>query len=175
MKNMISRTILATLLICFMGTAVAQDPVVEPTRKGHKQQRGNQAMPAVAGMMRAIRHLDLSDDQKAGIKAIMQDLKAEERQLTKEMKLGYEQLKELIKADSYDEEAVAALADQEGALAAERLIITSRAMSEVYAQLTDEQRAELETMAMERAARRAEKRGQRSAEGRSAEGQSTEG
>jgi protein CpxP len=170
MQNMISRTILATLLICFMGTTLAQDPVAEPTRKGHKQQRGNQAMPAVAGMMRAVRHLDLSDDQKADIKVIMQELKVEERQLTKEIKLGHEQLKELIKANSFDEEAVAAVADQEGALAAERLIITSRAMSEVYAQLTDEQRAELETMSTERAARRAEKRGQRSAEGRSTEG-----
>ena len=57
------------------------------------------------------------------------------------------------------------LAENEGALAAERLIIASRAMSAVYAQLTDEQRAELETIAAERAAKRAEKRNQRSAEG----------
>jgi len=170
MQNMISRTIIATLLICFMGTALALDPVTEPTRKGHKHQRGQHQMPAVAGMMRAIRHLDLSDDQKADIKVIMQELKAEERQLTKEMKLGHEQLKELIKAESFDEEAVAALADQEGALTAERLIVTSRALSEIYGQLTDEQRAELENMATERAARRAEKRGRRSAEGRSTEG-----
>jgi hypothetical protein len=63
-----------------------------------------------------------------------------------------------------------ALAEQEGALAAERLIIASRAMSAVYGQLTDEQRVELETMATERAERRAEKRGQRSAEGRPTEG-----
>jgi protein CpxP len=175
MKNTISRTILSTLLICFMGTALAQDPTAEPTRKGHKQQRGNQAMPVAASMMRAIRHLDLSDEQKTDIKVIMKDLKVEERQLTRGTKPGQEQLKELIKADSFDEEAVAALAEQEGALAAERLIITSRALSEVYAQLTDEQRAELETMATQRAAKRAEKRGKRSAEGRSAEGKSTEG
>jgi protein CpxP len=175
MKNTINRTILTTLLICLMGTAVAQDPVAEPTRKGHKQQRGNQAMPTVTGMMRAIRHLDLSDEQKADIRVIMTGLKAEERQLTKETKPGQAQLKELIKADSFDEEAVAALAEQEGALAAERLIVSSRAMSEVYAQLTDEQRAELETMATKSAAKRAEKRGQRSGEGRSTEGQSTEG
>ena len=175
MKNTISRTILTTLLICFMGTALAQDPTAEPTRKGHKQQRGNQAMPIVPSMMRAIRHLDLSDEQKADIKVIMKDLKAEERQLTREIKPGQEQLKELIKADSFDEEAVAAVAEKEGALAAERLIISSRALSEVYAQLTDEQRAELETMATQRAVKRAEKRGKRSAEGRSAEGKSTEG
>ena len=170
MKNMLTRTILATLLVSFMGTALAQDPVTEPTRKGHKQQRGNHAMPAVAGMMRAIRHLDLSDDQKADIKAIMQGLKTEERELAKDMRLGHEQLKELIKADSFDEEAVASLADQEGALAAQRLMISSRALSEVYAQLTDEQRAELDIMAAKRAEKRAEKRGQRSGRGRPTEG-----
>ena len=169
MKNMLTRTILATLLISFMGAALAQEPVTEPTRKGHKQ-RGNHAMPAVAGMMRAIRHLDLSDDQKAEIKAIMQGLKTEERELAKEMKLGHEQLKELIKADNFDEEAVSRLADQEGALTAQRLMISSRALSEVYAQLTDEQRAELEIMAAKRAEKRTEKREQRSGQGRSTEG-----
>ena len=74
------------------------------------------------------------------------------------MKAGHEQLKELIKAESFDESAVAALAETEGTLAAERLIVASRAMSDVYGQLTVEQRAELEIMASERAERRAEKR-----------------
>ena len=116
------------------------------------------------------RHLDLSDDQKADIKAIMHDLKTEERELAKEMKLGHEQLKELIKADSFDEEAVSRLADQEGALTAQRLMISSRALSEVYAQLTGEQRNELEIMAAKRAERRADKREQRSDQGRPTEG-----
>ncbi len=38
------------------------------------------------------------------------------------MRAGHEQLKELIKADSFDEAAVTALAEKEGALTAERLI-----------------------------------------------------
>jgi len=122
-------------------------------------------MPGVERMMRGIMHLDLSDEQRASIKGIMHGLKAEERPLLKEMKSGHEQLKELIKAESFDEQAVATLAEKEGALAAERLIIASRAMSEVYAQLTDEQRTELETMAAERASRREGKRQKRSAEG----------
>ena len=100
----------------------------------------------------------------------MHDLKTEERELAKEMKLGHEQLKELIKADSFDEEAVSRLADQEGALTAQRLMISSRALSEVYAQLTGEQRNELEIMAAKRAERRADKREQRSGQGRPTEG-----
>ena len=168
LKNMMTGTILTTLLLAFMGAALAQDSVAYSTndaKKSRHHQRGNQSMPAVERMMRGIRQLDLSDEQKAGIKGIMKDLRAEERPLLKEMKSGHEQLKYLIKAESFDEQAVALLAEKEGALAAERLIIASRAMSTVYGQLTDEQRAELESMSAERAAKRDEKRNQRSVEG----------
>jgi protein CpxP len=173
LKNMITGSILSTLLLTFMGTALAQDTgkdFADSAKKGRHHQRGNQSMPAVEQMMRGIRHLDLSDEQKANIRSIMKNLKAEERPLAKETKAGHEQLKELIKAESFDELAVTALAEHEGALTAERLIIASRAMSAVYGQLTDEQRMKLGTMATKRAQRRAGKRGQRSAEGRSTEG-----
>lgn len=118
-------------------------------------------MPGVTNMMRAIRHLDLSDEQKTSFREILRGLRAEERLLTKEMKAGREQLKELIKAEIFDEQAVAEVAEKEGALAAERLIMASRAMSQVYGQLTDEQRTELEIMAAERATRRDKKRGKK--------------
>jgi len=168
LKNMMTGTVLTTLMLAFTGTALAQDPVTDPagaTKKSRNHQRGNQAMPGVDRMMRGIMHLDLSDEQRASFKTIMKGLKAEERLLAKEMKSGHEQLKELIKAESFDEQAVASLAEQEGALAAERLIIASRAMSEVYGQLTDEQRAELEIMAEKRIAKRNEKRQKRSDKG----------
>ena len=161
LTNRIARTALATLLLAVMGTALAVEPSDGPARKAKHHQRSAQQMPAVEKMMRAVRHLDLSDEQKENIRAIMKDLKANERTLMKQVKNGHEQLKGLIKAEVYDESAVAALAEQEGALMTERLIITSRAMSKVYGQLTDDQRAELETMARERAAKRAENREQR--------------
>lgn len=160
----ITQTILVTLLMTAVGSAMAQEPVKEYGKKRMQQQRGHQAVPGVERMMRAIRHLDLSETQKFDIKAIMQGVKAENRQIAMEIRTGHEQLNELIKADVFDESAVATLAEQEGALAAERLIITSRAMSQVYALLSDEQRAELEVMAEQRrekrAAKRAEKQGQ---------------
>lgn len=155
--KLISRIIVASLLLAVSGTVLAQDNMVDGedsmTRERHHQ-RGKQSMPGVTNMMRAIRHLELSDDQKASFKEIMRGLRVEERLLAKEMKAGHEQLKELIKAESFDQQAVAAVAENEGALAAERLILASRAMSDVYGQLTDEQRAELEIMATERAAKR---------------------
>jgi protein CpxP len=155
-------TLLSSMLLTLTGTALAQDTTHEHGGKGRHHERENQSLPVVDMTMRAVRHLDLSDEQRASIRAIMQDLKAKERPLMKEVKGGHEQLKDLIKAESYDESAVAAVAEKHGVLAAERLIIGSRAMSEVYGQLTDEQRAELETMAAERAERRLEYRKQRS-------------
>jgi protein CpxP len=161
LTKMMPGIILTTLLLTITGTVLAKDPEAGAAKQRHHHPRGDQPMPVVDNLMRAIKHLDLNEEQKTSIKDIMHGLKTEERPLAREMKAGQEQLKELIKADSFDEAAVSALAKKEGALAAERLIITSRAMSKVYAQLTDEQRAELATMASERAAKRAEKRAER--------------
>ena len=157
----IAHTILITLLMTAVGSALAQEPVDEPGKRHMQQQRGHQAVPGVDRMMRAIRHLDLSETQKSDIKAIMHGVKAENRQIATETRAGHDQLNELIKADVFDETAVAALAEQEGALAAARLMITSRAMSQVYGLLSDEQRDELEIMAEKRKGKRAEKRAEK--------------
>jgi protein CpxP len=108
--------------------------------------------------MRAVMHLDLSDEQENSIRGIMKSLKKNDRDLMKEMRSNQEQLKDLIKADTFDETAVADIAGKEGTLTTERLILASRAMSQVYALLTAEQREELSAMAAKRDARRAEKR-----------------
>ena len=168
LTTLITSAVTAVLFLSASGAVLAQDTVAEPfdqQRKGRHHQRGGQPMQGVEKLMRAIRHLDLNDEQKDSTRAIMQTLRQDQREIMREMKAGHQQLKELIKAEIYDEEAVAALAEREGLLVAERLIITSKAMSEVYGLLTDEQRMELEEMAAERAAKREEKRRQRSLEG----------
>lgn len=164
LTNRITAAILASALISLAANAMAGDPVDKPPRKGKQHHRAQQQMPVVDQMMRAVRHLDLSDEQKASIRGIMKDLKARDRAQMKEIRALHAQLRELIKADLYDESAVAALAEKEGDLAASRLLNTSRSMSRVYAQLTGEQRAELEAMAEQRQAKRAERRNQRSLE-----------
>ena len=118
-------------------------------------------MPAIGHLMHAIRRLDLSDEQREAARAIKGALKADVRPIMQEMKAGHMQLKELVKADSYDEPAVAALAGKEGDLTAERILLTSRAISEILGLLTDEQRAELEAMAAQRQEKRSQRREQR--------------
>ena len=157
----ISITIITALLLTVSGMTLAQDFSAGPGNKGQHGQRGMQGNPMVEQIMRGLRRLDLEDEQKESIRAIMQGLKAETSPVMQKTRAVHLQLKELIKADVYDQDAVAGLALQEGDFAAERLMITSRALSHVYNQLTPEQRDELETMAMERQERRADKRAQR--------------
>lgn len=144
------------VLLTLTGAALAQEP--GHYRDGPHHGRDMLPMPGVDKMMRAVRHLDLSDAQRDTIRDIMHSLKTEDRQMMREMRTGREQLRDLIKADTFDESAVADIAGKEGALTTERLMLASRAMSKVYAQLTDEQREELAAMAAEREARRADKR-----------------
>lgn len=158
--------IATTLLLGSTGSLMAQDDVRgEPFRQGqgqgHRHHAGKQAMPMVGGMMRAIRQLDLTEQQDEDIRTVMQGMKESIRPVMEQTRAGHMALRELVKADVYDEEAVAVLAAKEGDLAAERVLITSKAMSEVLGLLTDEQRAELDTMAANRKAMRAEKRKQK--------------
>ena len=156
--NTLLKTILAVTFLMSAGASFAQDTGFGPGKPGQRGQRGMQGMPAVENMMRAIRRLDISDEQQADIRAVMQEMKTEVSPIMEDMKASHLQLKELIKADEYDDGAVAGLAAKEGVLVAERMVITSRALSEVYGYLTDDQRAELEEMAAQRMERRSEKR-----------------
>ena len=164
LTNTITGVILAAALFGFMAAAMAQDPIDKPPQKGHRHHKADHQVSVVDQMMRAVRQLDLSDEQKTSFRAVMKDLKTQDRAHKKEMRSMHAQLKELIKADTFDETAVSALAQKEGDLAAERLLSASRAMSSVYGQLTEEQRAQLASMAEERQARRAERREQRNTE-----------
>jgi protein CpxP len=160
MKKLMITTMTAILLMAG-GLAVAQDDFYGDRERNQKHKRGMPAMPVVAQVMRAVRHLDLSDEQKSAMKKIMHGLKQDTRPIMDEMKVNHVLLRDLIKAETYDEAAVAELAETEGKLAAQRLVITSRALSAIYAQLTDEQRVELETMAAERREKMNERRKQR--------------
>lgn len=168
--NKIIISIVTTLAMAVAGASLAQEDVDGPEKKKqrhHRQQhqRGMQAMPAVEAVMRAIRHLDLDAGQKEGIKAIMGGLKADVRPVMMAAKDNHEQLRELVKAGTFNEEAVALLADKEGELAAERLMLTSRALSEVYNILTVDQRKDLEAMGAQRKDRRAGKGKPKDSEG----------
>jgi Spy/CpxP family protein refolding chaperone len=155
--NKLIVTIITTLLLTVTGSTFAQNPTDGPDRKWQHHQRGMQMGAGLDQLMHALRQLDLSDEQKANTRAILEVMKAEIHPILEETKAGQQQLRELIKSDSYDENAVRALAEKEGDLATERVMITAQALSRVMSQLTDEQRAELDAMAAERKQKRAQR------------------
>jgi len=144
------KTILATTLLMSAGTTLAQDNNFDRNDRGPRAQRGVAGMPIIERVVRAIHRLDLSDEQKDSIRAAMRDLRADAGPIMSEIKAGHKQLRELITANEYDENAVAEVATKEGDLATERLVIASRTLATVLGYLTDEQRAQLDEMAAQR-------------------------
>jgi len=152
--NKLMISVITALLLTVSGIAVAQDgdPGQGPGNKGQRPHRGMQAQPRtmMEGVMRAIKRLDLSEEQKEGIWATVHDLRGELHPIMVEMKTGQRELRELITSASFDEQAAAALAEKEGDLTEQRILLTSAAVADVLGQLTEEQRAQLEAMAAER-------------------------
>jgi Spy/CpxP family protein refolding chaperone len=148
--NKLIIAIFTTVLLSTTATAFARDFSGEPGKKTQRGHRSAQLMPVVDQFMRAIRQLELDEEQKRNIKAVLKGLRTDVHPLMKEARRGHLELRELIKAESYDEQAVAALAETEGNLAAERIVLTGKALSQVLGYLTDEQRTQLDTMAAER-------------------------
>ena len=158
--NKLIITTISALMLSASGMALAQNSDGESGDRGKRQHRGMQTNPLVDQVMRGIKRLNLEEQQKTEIKTIMQTLKTDSRALMGQTKDNQQQLTTLITADSFDEAAVLNLAEKEGELATERVLLSSRALSDIYAQLSEEQRAELTVMAEERTVKRSE-RGER--------------
>ena len=148
--NKLIITIVTALLLTAGSFAFSQDSYAQQGRKGPPQKQGMQKMPMIDGMLRAFRHLDLSEEQKESVKATVKGLREDIKPLMLEARELHKQMGELVRAAEYDAGAVAALADQEGDLLAERIKLTAAAMSQARSYLSDEQREQLANMAEKR-------------------------
>jgi len=154
MKTLLTTLFTAALLV-FAGGVFAQGG---GAGHGRHHPGGPPGLQAFEHFRHALRKVDLSDQQKTDIKAVMQDLKKDMQPLMQDMHANHEKLRTLVTAATYDEHAVAAVAKKEGDLATKRIILSSEAMSRMLGYLTDEQRAKLEQMRAERMERWQERR-----------------
>jgi Spy/CpxP family protein refolding chaperone len=147
--NIKSMLLIAAASMLLMANASAGD-------RGPRHERGHSGMgPEVMEYLtRALHQLDLTEEQKTAIHADLQGLKDSMKPLAQELRASRKALHEQITADEYDAEAVAEIAANQGSLTAEMTVIASQTASGVLARLTDEQRAELKTMAEEHHAKR---------------------
>ena len=146
--------LLSGLLLAGNCVAGERDPYQD-----RMHQRGGPGGPGMAAssiqhLTRAIRRLDLSDEQKESIHADLEGLRGSLKPLVGELHEAKKALRDLITASEYDADAVASNAELQGHLTAQITMITSEAASAVLAQLSEEQRAQLKAMGEDRMSHR---------------------
>jgi Spy/CpxP family protein refolding chaperone len=105
---------------------------------------GMQGMPGMGGMMGGTGPgLDLSDEQKAELGKLRQQLLPKMGELRGKMQANHEQLRAQMHGSTADEAAIGELADQKGALMAEMIKLHAAQRARMQALLTDEQREQM--------------------------------
>ncbi|KAF0844199.1 Spy/CpxP family protein refolding chaperone [Methylovorus glucosotrophus] len=93
-----------------------------------------------AGFHRGLRGLDLTGDQKAQIKQIMDKQKPVREQKMQALHDGMQNLQTLAKAEPYDPAKVQAAAAEQAKIQADLIVLRTDAAHQVYALLTPEQK-----------------------------------
>jgi len=107
---------------------------------GHK--RGNRGF----NLDRMAKKLDLTDDQQSQIEAITADAKSQMNDLRQEMQANRKALRELTQQSLLDEAEVRNVADTQGDLKADMIVLRAQRHAKIAAILTEDQRAQLEEM-----------------------------
>lgn len=95
--------------------------------------------PGGPGMM--LRGLDLTDEQKAKVKEIFDASRSTVEPIMSQLRENHQKLAALGTAGTFDQAQVEALAAEQGRLTAQMVIEKERSKAQVFALLTDEQRA----------------------------------
>lgn len=116
---------------------------------------------------RIAKRLDLTDEQQTAVEQLREQFSAEQKPLKERLHATRDELHNLSSVDSYDEDAVADLADQLGELTKELAVAHLSFRNQLQLLLTEEQRAQMAEFhkkmgsRMERKARHMEKRKER--------------
>jgi Spy/CpxP family protein refolding chaperone len=105
-------------------------------------------------LARLSRHLDLSETQTLAITAILNNSRAEADVLRLQLEELRGQVGGMIRTDGYDEDEVRILVENQAPTFVEMTLLGIRTMSQVYAELTPEQRAEADALMEKRRGRR---------------------
>jgi len=117
-------------------------------KRGGGMHRGMGGGMHGGGMM--FRGLDLTDEQKAQIKAIHEANKGTMQPLMEAMKANRQRMQEATANGAFDEATVTAIANEHGTLAAQMMVARQRVMSQTFAILTPEQKAKAAEMRQKR-------------------------
>ncbi|MBL8204510.1 MAG: Spy/CpxP family protein refolding chaperone [Blastocatellia bacterium] len=147
MKKKIIITISVVALL-IMGTiiAFASQQHFGKHRFGGRGLAGNPEKFIEHALNRATVVLDLTDEQKTKIKAIIEAEKPVVQPLLKQMADQRQELLQATGNGQFDESQVQAIAAKQGQTMSQLIVEKERAKSQIYAVLTPEQRAKAEKM-----------------------------
>jgi protein CpxP len=161
---------LTSVLILAMVLAASASTFARDHERGHDRghERGDRgpghngvvAMEMVSHMHRALKQLDLSNDQKTAIREEFKTMKEELKPLAEDMRDNRAALHQLLMAEDYDEAAVADVAEEQGAITADMIRLASGTINSVKGELTEDQLSQLAEMREERRERLKEHLGQ---------------
>ncbi len=117
---------------------------------GESDKHGNKGF----NVDRLARKLDLGDDQRTQIEAVVEASKQQISAQRDKMQANREQLRSLTMQRPLDVAAVRTFADAQGDLNADMIVLRAQQRAKINTILTDEQRAELEDMSRKERGRR---------------------
>lgn len=145
------KVIIAILAFAVLATGVIF-AVAQRSGEGKKDgwgQRGGHRR----GIGMALRGLALTDEQKTKVKEIMEANRTSVQPIVQALKADHEKMQTLTANGAFDETQVTALAAEQGNLSAKLIVEKQRVKSQIFAVLTDTQKAkaaEMETKMKER-------------------------
>ena len=143
------KTLLATALVV-SSLGIAGQVAAMPYGGGPDGcMRGGQKMgPGGKGfnVERMTRKLNLTDEQSTQVQAIVDGYSEQMTDLRTKMQENRETLREFARQTPFDEAEVRKLADEQGDLKADMIVLRAQQRSEINAILTDEQREQMQSM-----------------------------
>jgi len=138
-KKTIAILAVAAILVIGGVFAIAQ-------RAAHKGFGGHR-MHGRQGAMMMLKRLDLTSDQQAKVKDIFEANKGTVQPIFEQLKTNHEKLASL--GENFDEGQVTAIAKEQGELMSQLIVARQKIKSQIFAILTDEQKAKAEQLQQE--------------------------
>lgn len=98
------------------------------------------------GIEKALRGLDLTAEQKSKVKEIMETSRASIQPLMEQSRANHERMRGLGSDGNFDQAQIETIAADQGRIAAKMIVEKGRIKAQIFAILTDEQKAKAETM-----------------------------
>ncbi len=115
-------------------------------RGAHQMGPGHKHGGRAFNVDRMAERLNLTDDQRAQIEAIMEESRQQMSNQRDKMQENREQLRALMQQSPLNEAQVRKVADAQGDLKADMIVLRAQKRAKINTVLTDDQRAQLEEM-----------------------------